>query len=195
MRQDKLNTLIDMMEEMYALKYGRGSDIDFDDLEHIENKKKLKKLVIDSQLEYLDIVNILSAQDRYSTMSKKLLVPTKCILRVYIIEAFGLPDKDNGSGSDPYLVLKLGGKRINDRDNHLEDTPHPRWYKHFDFEASMPGSALLNIQVWDHNAIFSDEFIGETTIDVEDRFFSPRWNSLAHKPVELRSLFTPTSTL
>lgn len=128
-------------------------------------------------------------------MSKKLLVPSKVILRVYIIEAFGLPAKDNGSDSDPYLILKLGGKKINDRDNHFDDTPHPLWYKHFDFETSMPGAALLNIQVWDHNSLFSDEFIGETIVDVEDRFFSPRWNSLPNKPVELRSLFTPTSTV
>lgn len=116
-------------------------------------------------------------------MTHRLLNPSKCILRVYVIEAFGLPTKDSGSDSDPYLVLKIGNKRINDRDNHLEDTSHPLWYKHFDFETSFPGHALLNIQVWDHNSLFSDEFIGETVIDVEDRFFSVRWNSLHHKPV------------
>ncbi len=62
-------------------------------------------------------------------------------MRVYVIEAFGLPPKDNGSDSDPYLVLKLGGKKIKDREDYKEDEPHPRWYKHFDFEASLPGAS------------------------------------------------------
>ena len=128
-------------------------------------------------------------------MSKQLLIPTKCLVRVYVIEAFGLPPKDTGSDSDPYLVLKLGSKKIKDRENYFEDTPHPRWYKHFDFETTMPGSSQLNIQVWDRDVLFSDDFIGETTLDVEDRFFSPRWQSIVNKPVELRSLFSPTSSV
>ncbi len=128
-------------------------------------------------------------------MSKQLLVPTKAIVRVYVIEAFGLPPKDTGSDSDPYLILKLGKSKIKDRDNFKLDTPHPLFYTHYDFETTMPGSSILNIQVWDRDTLFSDDFIGETNIDVEDRFFSPRWKSIVNKPVELRSLFSPTSTV
>lgn len=60
MRREKINKVIDMLEEMYALKYGRGSDIDFEDLEHIDNKKKLKKLIVDSNLQHLEIIKFLS---------------------------------------------------------------------------------------------------------------------------------------
>ena len=63
-------------------------------------------------LQECQIIKFLSAKDKYAEMSKQLLVPTKCIVRVYIIEAFGLPPKDTGSDSDPYLVLKLGKKKI-----------------------------------------------------------------------------------
>ena len=61
-----------------------------------------------------------------------MLVPTRVIVRVYIIEAFGLPPKDCGSDSDPYVVLKLGKRKIEDRENYKLDTPHPRWYKHYE---------------------------------------------------------------
>ncbi len=30
LKKKKVNDIVDMLEEMYALKYGRGSDIDFD---------------------------------------------------------------------------------------------------------------------------------------------------------------------
>ena len=180
---------------MYRLRYGRHCEIDFDDMEHVDNIKQVKKLLFDVGLTDLHLIKHLNSTDYYSRMSKALLVPTKCIVRVYIVEAFGLPSKDAGGDSDPYLIVKLGKKKINDRDNYMEDTPHPVWCKHFDFDAEMPGASTLNIQVWDHDTLFSDEFIGETNIDVEDRFFSPRWKSLVNKPLELRSLFTPTSTL
>lgn len=43
--------MIEMLEEMFALKYGRGCDIDFEDLEHIDNKKRIKKFIVDAQLQ------------------------------------------------------------------------------------------------------------------------------------------------
>ena len=36
-------------------------------------------------------------------------------VRVYVLEAEGLPDKDADSNSDPYLYLKLGDEHINVR--------------------------------------------------------------------------------
>jgi hypothetical protein len=49
----------------------------------------------------------------------------------------------------------------------------------------------MKIQIWDYDAIFGDELIGTTLIDLEDRFFSIEWNSLEEKPIEYRQLFHP----
>ena len=51
LQKGKINAMIEMLEEMFALKYGRGCDIDFEDLEHIDNKKRIKKFIVDAQLQ------------------------------------------------------------------------------------------------------------------------------------------------
>ena len=42
--------------------------------------------------------------------------------------------------------------------------------------------------MWDYNSLFSDEFIGKTTVDVEDRFYDSNWCKLAEKPIETHEL-------
>lgn len=39
-------------------------------------------------------------------------------------------------------------------------------------EATLPKDYSLTIQIWDHDVVSADDFIGETTIDIEDRFYS-----------------------
>jgi hypothetical protein len=45
----------------------------------------------------------------------------------------------------------------------------------FSFPIELPGNAELKIEVWDYDPMFSDELIGFTTIDLEDRYFSLEW--------------------
>jgi len=100
---------------------------------------------------------------------------SKCTVRVYLIDAFNLSSRDNGSASDPYAIVSLGNKVYNERDNYQTDQPNPTFYKSFDFEAVFPGCAPLVITMMDYDEIFGDESIGTTSIDLEDRFFSPEW--------------------
>jgi hypothetical protein len=100
-----------------------------------------------------------------------------------------LASRDIGSASDPYLYITLGNKVYNDRKNYQNDEPNPEFYKMFEFEATFPGCPMLNIGVYDYDDLFGDDLIGETKIDLEDRFFSPEWQSLKHKPVEYRQLY------
>ncbi len=65
----------------------------------------------------------------------------------------------------------------------------------FEFEAVFPGCPPLKINVMDHDELFGDDSVGTTQIDLEDRYFSPDWNSIEDKPIELRSLYHPTSKL
>ncbi|GBM58600.1 Otoferlin, partial [Araneus ventricosus] len=42
----------------------------------------------------------------------------------------------------------------------------------FEFVANFPGSSLLRVQLFDWNLVGADELIGETVIDLENRFYS-----------------------
>jgi Ca2+-dependent lipid-binding protein len=55
----------------------------------------------------------------------------------------------------------------------------------------LPGSSKLRLQVIDYDSLFSDDLIGETSIDIEDRYFDNRWQALESKPIEVRQLYHP----
>lgn len=63
--------------------------------------------------------------------------------------------------------------------------------KYFSFTTKLPGSSNLKIEVWDYDPLFSDELIGYTRIDVEDRFFDNNWVDMVDKPIEKRMLKHP----
>ena len=46
----------------------------------------------------------------------------------------------------------------------------------------------MTIELYDYDDLFPNEFIGETTIDIEDRYFDNNWSKLRHKPIENRRL-------
>ena len=43
----------------------------------------------------------------------------------------------------------------------------------------------------DYDKLFSDDLVGETSIDIEDRYFDDRWQALVNKPIEVRKLYHP----
>ena len=55
----------------------------------------------------------------------------------------------------------------------------------------LPGVSILKLQVFDYDPLFSDELIGETTIDIEDRYYDFKWQELTDKPIETRPLMHP----
>ena len=103
-----------------------------------------------------------------------------------MISAFNLSARDNGSPSDPYIVLECNDKIFNERENYKLDDANPKFMKHFDFEAVFPGCSPLKIAVWDYDDVFGDDLIGSTSIDLEDRYFTIEWQSMHDKPIEYR---------
>ena len=45
-------------------------------------------------------------------------------------------------------------------------------FRCFEFEATFPQDSILTIQVYDWDLLGSDDLIGETKIDLENRFYS-----------------------
>ena len=95
-------------------------------------------------------------------LSKMLLSCQKCLIRVYLISAFNLSSRDNGSESDSYFILSCGNKVYNERSNYQENQPNPEIYKCFEFEGTFPGCAPLVIKAMDYDDIFGDDVIGTT---------------------------------
>lgn len=76
---------------------------------------------------------------------RMMLSKTKCLCRLYMIEGFNFAQRDMGSFSDPYLVLKCGKKKYDERENYLLDEPNPPFFKRYDFDVEFPGAPPLII--------------------------------------------------
>lgn len=146
----------------------------------------------------------------------QLMNPKKYKIRLYVLRGVKLAKMDvdmwgNASGSDPYLLVNLGKDVFNDRQNAVDDVTDVDFYKMVEFDAELPGTSQLQIQVMDKDTIGSDDLIGRTTIDLEDRWFDGRWQNMGvenmitpgqdpkdaakvrwqTKPVERRNLYQP----
>ena len=170
----KFKGLIRMVEKKKMEEYNKA----------IEDNKALKQY----GGQYVNMKNY----DKYENLRKKLVSKEQIIIRVYILELNELAKKDLLSESDPYIKLYLNNKLIvNERKNYQEDQKNCKWYKYYDIAGEIPGSSNLKIEVWDWEAILSDDLIGYTTIDLEDRYFNEDWQNLTHKPIEVRPLINP----
>uniref|UniRef100_A0AAR2KPC0 Fer-1 like family member 6 n=1 Tax=Pygocentrus nattereri TaxID=42514 RepID=A0AAR2KPC0_PYGNA len=92
--------------------------------------------------------------------------------KVSCIFASNLHPADPDGKADPYIVLKLGKTVIKDRDNYIPKQLNPVFGRSFEIQASFPKESLLRILIYDYDVVGGDDLIGETNIDLENRFFS-----------------------
>ncbi|CAM1319906.1 FER1L6 (predicted) [Pycnogonum litorale] len=98
--------------------------------------------------------------------------PIHVLVRVFIIKAIDLHPADLNGKADPYIVISLGNKRVSDKENYISKQLNPVFGKCFEFEATFPQDSMLTAQIFDWDLIGSDDLIGETKIDLENRFYS-----------------------
>ncbi len=163
------------------------------DLESFETAIKFEHKLEDMGCDNIGVMNFLKEQSYEEMMTRMLLTKTKCVCRLYMLEGYDFAQRDIGSFSDPYLKIKCGSKKFNERDNYMLDEPNPKFYKMYEFDAEFPGAAPLTIKAFDYDDLFGDDLIGKTVVDLDDRFFCPEWQQIDDKPIEYRQLYHQSS--
>lgn len=159
--------------------------------------------------QFKGLIRVIEREDEKPLLDfERLLKPLPYEVRVYVLDGVGFAPMDMGLNgrpgkSDPYLRLKLGKQKVDDRKNFINDTTDPDFYKMYTISAVLPGASILTIEAMDHDFIGGDDLIGSTTIDLEDRLFDQRWQDMGKmyetssrlrlKPLETRTLNIPTS--
>ncbi|RZB40137.1 extended synaptotagmin-2, partial [Asbolus verrucosus] len=95
-------------------------------------------------------------------MSKLTIFRLEGILRVHVVEAKNLVNKDIIGKSDPYTVLSIGSVKV---ETHvIQNSLNPKWDFWTEFEAE--SNSELRIQVWDQDEGSKDEPLGHAIIDI-----------------------------
>lgn len=98
--------------------------------------------------------------------------PVKVLVRVYIVKASSLSPTDPNGKADPYLVLQVGSQSQDTKDRYIPKQLNPVFGEVFEFTVSFPLETELLVTVLDHDLVGVDDVIGETRLDLENRFYS-----------------------
>ena len=126
-----------------------------------------------------------------------MMRPKEFVVRAYVLQGKGLIPHGSDGALDPYLVLRLGHQKQDNRKEHLQHVRQDaHFFRMFEFRTLLPGDSLLRIDVMDYDHFrLLDDCIGSTKIDLEDRIFCERWKRdlSSRPPLEWRNLYSPFS--
>ncbi|KAJ8009618.1 hypothetical protein DPEC_G00090770 [Dallia pectoralis] len=98
--------------------------------------------------------------------------PINVLVRVYVVRATDLHPADINGKADPYIVIKLGKSELKDKENYISKQLNPVFGKAFDIQATFPMESMLTVSVYDWDLVGTDDLIGETKVDLENRYYS-----------------------
>ncbi|CAF1090627.1 unnamed protein product [Adineta ricciae] len=123
-------------------------------------------------------------------------------LRVTIVEAAKLVDKDKTDFNDPYVEVYIDEKTKH-RTKVLKDVERPVWNETFEFN-TWPSNEYVHIDVYDEDEGKKPDLIGSTKIDLDDVIKKGRFDDWVKLPgflgfgsrgdVHIRMTFEKTST-
>ncbi|XP_055462731.1 fer-1-like protein 5 [Psammomys obesus] len=109
---------------------------------------------------------------QFSCWPKTEDFPQTCMVRVYLIRAINLQPQDYNGLCDPYVILKLGQTKLGSRDSYYPNTLDPIFGTVYELICNIPLEKDLQIQLYDFDLVTSDDEIGTTVIDLENRLLS-----------------------
>ncbi|XP_039720122.1 fer-1-like protein 4 [Pteropus medius] len=98
--------------------------------------------------------------------------PIKLLVRVYVVKATNLAPADPNGKADPYVVVSAGRERQDTKERYIPKQLNPIFGEVLELTISLPAEPELTVAVFDHDLVGSDDLIGETHIDLENRFYS-----------------------
>jgi len=126
---------------------------------------------------------------------KEVFMEKKLMVRLYLLKAYNLPPMDLNGSCDSYPVVSMGSDTFEDKDAMVEQHLNPNYWSSYEFQATLPGNGECKIQIWDHDKLGMDDLVGETFIDIENRWFNQEWRAHDLKPAERRTLKLPGSSM
>eukprot|EP01121_Diplochlamys_sp_Union-15-3_P013157 TRINITY_DN4049_c0_g1_i1.p1 TRINITY_DN4049_c0_g1~~TRINITY_DN4049_c0_g1_i1.p1 ORF type:complete len:189 (-),score=32.43 TRINITY_DN4049_c0_g1_i1:3-569(-) len=99
-----------------------------------------------------------------SSKSKGSTLVAKGILKIQLISGSNLPAKDLNGLSDPYCVFECGNQKA--KSKVINNTVSPKWNE--TIMLNIPDvDKGVNVTVWDHDAIMSDDKMGSFFLDLK----------------------------
>ncbi|XP_052897850.1 fer-1-like protein 6 [Anopheles moucheti] len=183
------DTELESVEEFEGFKDWSGSFA----LHRIKRKKKkaLVKQLYGAIKCDIKISSLVKASTPQYTPKERILPsisnPVEIAVVVYVVQALNLSSRDLMSESDAYIVLSYGNQRVRDRAYYIPNQASPVFGRRFEMRGTLPRDQMLHLSVYDRDFASSDDLIGSTYIDIEDRFRSKHLLSFG-----LPQIFTST---
>ncbi|XP_078275356.1 fer-1-like protein 4 [Rhinoraja longicauda] len=98
--------------------------------------------------------------------------PVKVLVRIYVVKATNLAPTDLNGKSDPYIVVKIGEQIQDSKERYIPKQLNPIFGEVFEMTVAFPMETELIVSIFDHDMVGKDDLIGETKLDLENRYYS-----------------------